>query len=53
MPFGLTNALTAVMDMMNRVFGTYLDKFMAVFIDDILVYSREKDKHTIHLRTVL
>jgi len=53
MPFGLTNALTAVMDMMNRVFRTYLDKFMVVFINDILVYSRDKDKHTIHLRTVL
>ena len=42
MPFGLTNASTAFMDLMNRVFRPYLDHFVVVFIDDILVYSRDE-----------
>lgn len=51
--FGLTNALAAFMDLMNRVFRPYLDMFMIVFIDDILVYSRNEEKHVNHLRVVL
>ena len=50
MPFGLTNALDAFMDLMNRVFKTYLDKFVIVFIDDILIYSRSQEEHAKHLK---
>ncbi|WRX26222.1 Reverse transcriptase domain - like 10 [Theobroma cacao] len=53
MPFGLTNAPTAFINLMNRVFHSYLDKFVIVFIDDILVYSKDDDEHAIHLRIVL
>ena len=53
LPFGPTNAPTYFMDLMNRVFHTYLDKFVVVFIDDILVYSKTKEDHMKHLRTVL
>jgi len=53
MPFGFTNAAASFMDLMNRVFRAYLDRFVVVFIDDILVYSKDKDEHTTHLRTVL
>ena len=53
MPFGLTNASAAFMDLMNRVFHPYLDQFVVVFIDDILVYSNDAQEHEQHLRTVL
>ena len=53
MPFGLTNVLAAFMDLMNRVFHLYLDQFVVVFIDDILVYSKDAKEHEHHLRIVL
>nr|GFA66145.1 reverse transcriptase [Tanacetum cinerariifolium] len=53
MPFGLTNAPTVFIDLMNRIFHEYLDKFVIVFIDDILVYSKTKEEHEEHLRIVL
>ncbi|KAL5556669.1 hypothetical protein UlMin_038905 [Ulmus minor] len=53
MPFGLTNAPAAFMDLMNRVFTQYLDKFIIVFIDDILVYSKTPEEHEEHLRVTL
>ena len=53
MPFGLTNAPAAFMDLMNRVFQPYLDRFVIIFIDDILVYSGSSEEHSEHLRIVL
>nr|GFA35530.1 putative reverse transcriptase domain-containing protein [Tanacetum cinerariifolium] len=53
MPFGLTNASAVFMDLMNRVCKPYLDKFVIVFIDDILIYSKDKKEHEEHLRTIL
>jgi len=53
MPFGLTNAPAVFMDLMNRVFSPYLDKFVIVFIDDILIYSKKRGEHAEHLRTML
>ena len=52
-PFGLTNAPAAFMDLMHRVFQPYLDQFMVVFIDDILIYSKTEEKHEDHLRIIL
>ena len=53
MSSGLTNAPAAFMDLMNQVFQPYLDRFVIVFIDDILVYSGSLEEHSEHLRIVL
>ena len=53
MPFGLTNALAAFMDLMHRVFHPYLDRFVVVFMDDILIYSETEEDHEDHFRVVL
>ena len=53
MSFGLMNAPTAFLDIMNRVFHSFLDRFVIVFIDDILVYSRSEAEHELHLSYVL
>ena len=53
MPFGLTNALAAFIDLMHRVFQPYLDQFVVVVVDDILIYSQSEREHEYHLRIVL
>ena len=52
MPFRLTNALAAFMDLMHWVFQPYLDWFVVLFVDDILIYSKSKEDHEGHLRIV-
>ena len=53
MPFGLTNAPAAFMDLIHRVFQPYLDNFVVVFVDDILIYSQSEEEHEDHLMIVL
>ena len=53
MPIGLTNTLAAFMDLMHRMFQPFLDQFVVVFVDDILIYSQSEWEHEYHLRTVL
>ena len=53
MSFGLTNTPAAFMDIINRVLEDYLDKFVIVFIDDILIYSKNRKEHAQHLWLVL
>jgi hypothetical protein len=52
-PFGLTNAPVVFIFLMNGIFRNYLDKFVIVFLDDILIYSKSKEEHEHHLRLVL
>ena len=53
MPFGLMNAPAVFMDLLHRVFQPYLDQFVVVFVDDILIYSQSEWEHEYHLRIVL
>ena len=53
MTFGVTNSPATFIDLINRVFKTYLDEFVIIFIDDILIYSKSLVKHEKHLRLVL
>ena len=53
MPFGLTNVPSVFMCLMNNVMHNYLNKFIVVFIDDILIYSKSKEEHEEHLKIVL
>ena len=52
-PFGLTNAPAAFMDLMHKVFQPYLDRFVVVFVNDVLIYSKFEEEHEGHFRIVL
>ena len=52
-PFGLTNAPTAFMCLMNNILSNYLGKFVVVFINDILIYSKEEQEHKEHLKIIM
>lgn len=53
MQFEVTNATALFMNLINQVFSEHLDKFVVVFIDDILIYSKDKEEHVSHLRIIL
>ena len=53
MPFGLTNTIAVFMDLMHRVFQPYLDQFVVIFVDDIMIYSKSEEEHEDHLRVIL
>ena len=53
MPFGLTNVPAAFMDLMHRVFQPYLDQFVVVFVNNILIYSQSEEEHEDHLQIIL